>query len=93
MSKELAMHIEDLRSGWENTNRAEDRGKYEALLAHAAIVLAKVVLEAPQPELFAAIDTFNRLWGHTWLEYWKPENPDSYELFKKSVGYAGHSDT
>ncbi len=93
MSKELALHIEDLRAGLENTNRAEDRSKFSSLLAHAAILLAKVELEAPRSEVFEAIDTFERLWGHTWVECWNPEHPKSYEQFKEKVGYPGYPAT
>jgi hypothetical protein len=87
MSKELALHIEDLRAGLENTHQAEDRSKFISLLAYAAILLAKIELEAPKSEIFDAIDTFDRLWGQTWVECWNPESPESYELFKKKVGY------
>ncbi len=89
MSKELALHIEDLRAGLENTHTAEDRSKFISLLAYAAMLLAKVELDAPKSEIFDAIDTFERLWGHTWVECWNPENPESYEQFKKKVGYPG----
>ena len=93
MSEALAQHIEDLHRGSENTHRAEDRPRYTSLLAQAAIVLAKANLHAPEPELFAEIDTYERLWGNTWLEHWNPKHPESYELFKEQVGYPGYSAT
>lgn len=93
MIEALAQHIEDLRSGSETTSRAEDRPQYTSLLAQAAIVLAKVNLCVPKAELFAEIDTYERLWANTWLEHWKPKYQESYELFKKQAGYPGYSDT
>jgi len=93
MSRVLALHIEDLRLGWETTNRAEDRPCYESLLAHMAIVLAKVNLGSPESELFEAIDTYERLWENTWLSCWNPVYPESYESFKQQVGYPGYPAT
>ena len=93
MSEALAQHIEDLRSGLENTHRAEDRPGYTSLLAQAAVVLAKANLRAPKSELFAEIDNYERLWGNTWLEHWNPKRPESFELFKEQVGYPGYPAT
>ena len=93
MSESLALHIEDLRLGSETTARAEDRPAYRSLLAQMAVVLAKVNLSAPESELFAEIDTYERLWGNTWLECWSPAHPESYELFKQQVGYPGYPAT
>ena len=93
MSTSLANHIEDLRRGLETTNRAEDRPGFKSLLAQAGIVLAKVSLDAPQVELFHEIDTYERLWGHTWLEHWNPKHPESYATFKHQVRYPGYPAT
>lgn len=87
MKVSFSRHIEDLYMGLERTQSVEDRPRYVALLAHAAIVLAKLTLDAPKSDLFAAIDTYERLWGNTWLEGWSPVYPDSYDKFKSEVGY------
>ena len=86
MSELLSNYIEDLRLGWETTNEAEDRPRYESLLAQLAIVLAKVNLNVPESELFEAIDNYERLWGNTWLLSWNPQHPESSELFKPAAG-------
>lgn len=93
MSEVLARHIEDLRIGWETTNRAEDRSIFQSLLAQMAIILAKVNLGAPDSELFEAIDTYEHLWGNSFVSCWTPENPESYETFKQQVGYPGYPAT
>ena len=93
MSETLSTYIEDLRLGWETTSRAEDRPRYESLLAQLAIVLAKVNLNVPESELFEAIDNYERLWGNTWLISWNPQHPESYESFKQQVGYPGYPAT
>ena len=93
MSAALAKHIEDLRIGWETTNRAEDRPIFESLLAQMAIIFAKTTLGAPDRELFEAIDTYERLWGNSFVTCWNPNNPESYEIFKDQVGYPGYPAT
>jgi hypothetical protein len=94
MEKELALYIDDLESGWKQTNRAEDRKQYEAYLAHAACILSKVILQAPENELFEAIDTNEKLWGNSWLQGdWMRKNPNSYKEFKRLARYPGYSNT
>ena len=94
MEKELALYIEDLKFGLENTNRVEDRKLYETYLANAACMLSIVVLKAPDEELFEAIDTNERLWGNTWLiDPVQSKNPESYLKFKELAGYPGYGNT
>jgi len=94
MEKYLALHIQDLESGLAATDRAEDRPKLEKLLAYAGCLLSKVVLNTDKEELFQSIESFNHLWGHTWLEgTWQQENKGSYEKFKTLAGYSDRGHT
>lgn len=91
MEKQLALFIEDLEYGLRTTTRAEDRARYETYLAHAACMLARLVLNKPKAELFKVIDTFEKLRGNTWLSApMTGQHPDSYRKFKELAGYPGY---
>ena len=91
MEEHLARHIENLELGFKSTNRAEDRPKFESLLASAGCILSKVILKASKEDLFESIDAYEHLWGYTWIEgEWKQKNEGSYEKFKEEVGYSGY---
>jgi len=94
LERHLALHIENLEKGLRETNRAEDRPKFEKLLACAACLLSKVILNSSEAELFQSIEDFDRLWSYTWLEgTWKPGHSESFEKFKLLAGYPGRGRT
>ena len=90
MSDSIAQHILDLEHSKLTTDRAEDRGIYEKLLAQAGAILARVNLNVPRSELYEAIDLYEKLWGTLYPSHWEPRYPEAYEKFKREVGYPGY---
>ena len=67
MKKIIAQYIIALKEAAENTHRAEDRPIYQLYLADAAYLLALAEIEASFEVLSEAVNSHERLWGHTWL--------------------------
>lgn len=61
----LAQFITEAKRLLEETHEAEDRQIYEKYLAHAGVILARII---QGQDIGSDIDTMERLFGHTWLK-------------------------
>jgi hypothetical protein len=61
----LARFVTEAKHLLEETHEAEDRHIYEMYLAHAGVILDRIVQDQA---IGNDIDTMERLFGHTWLK-------------------------
>lgn len=84
LANDFADYVLKLSEAAKKTRVAEDRQLYSKYKADAGVLLALLVSDAERDVIVAAIESHERLWGHTWLQDDAFKKPAiALDVFKK----------